>query len=196
MKKIIFAVTLSIFILCSNSTAKDNNNNLKKNKEKAIATAMEITSLRSTLARESVLNNTKITGKTFKAVCGKVGKRVKAISKEEGFKIRHAAIKNRNPANAATTGEVNLIQKISNNKKTQPIEDIVTIEDKRYHRITAPIFVERACLACHGDKDTRPDFIKKKYPEDKAYGFKEGDLRGIISISFPIALPMEESPNP
>ena len=61
----------------------------------------------------------------------------------------------------------------------------VEIEGKGYKRYVRPIFVEPACLACHGEKDKRPDFIVKKYPKDKAFDFKVGDLRGIISVMIP-----------
>ena len=48
-----------------------------------------------------------------------------------------------------------------------------------------PIFVEDACLACHGSKDKRPFFIVDKYPEDRAFDFKTGDLRGMVEVLFP-----------
>jgi hypothetical protein len=41
--------------------------------------------------------------------------------------------------------------------------------------------VEDACLACHGSEDTRPDFVKQGYPDDKAFDFEVGDLRGVYS---------------
>jgi hypothetical protein len=45
------------------------------------------------------------------------------------------------------------------------------------------------CLACHGDpqKDIQPavlQTISKLYPDDKAIGYKEGDLRGAWHIIF------------
>jgi hypothetical protein len=47
-----------------------------------------------------------------------------------------------------------------------------------FRRIT----VEPACLACHGPKDSRPQFVKDGYPYDRAYGFDVGDLRGLYSV--------------
>ncbi len=44
-----------------------------------------------------------------------------------------------------------------------------------YYRIP----VVEACLGCHGSQNSMPDFIIKKYPSDKAFGFKAGDLRGL-----------------
>ena len=47
------------------------------------------------------------------------------------------------------------------------------------------ITVESACLACHGAKADRPAFIQKRYPEDRAFDFEEGDLRGLYSVFVP-----------
>ena len=47
------------------------------------------------------------------------------------------------------------------------------------------ITVQPSCLACHGPKDERPAFVKKDYPEDRAYGFEDGDLRGIYAVFVP-----------
>ncbi len=52
-------------------------------------------------------------------------------------------------------------------------------EGVRYFRRIA---VEEACLACHGAKEERPEFVKQGYPEDRAYGFEVGDLRGLYSV--------------
>jgi hypothetical protein len=50
-----------------------------------------------------------------------------------------------------------------------------------FRRIT----VEPACLACHGKREARPEFVKKNYPQDKAFGFAAGDLRGVYSVFIP-----------
>ena len=42
-------------------------------------------------------------------------------------------------------------------------------------------------LQCHGEKEKiRPaikQYLEKRYPYDEAFGYKEGDLRGGISIT-------------
>jgi hypothetical protein len=47
------------------------------------------------------------------------------------------------------------------------------------------IDVQSSCLACHGSKDSRPAFVKEKYPADKAFNFKPGDLRGMDAVLIP-----------
>lgn len=159
---------------------------LAHKKDNAAADAEEIISMRSRLAREFIKPGVEVTEETFKRVCGAVGKRVKEISKSEGVVIRHAAVKFRNPANAATPAEAALIESFERDPKLKAIDEEDTVDGKKYFRVTRPIRVEAACLACHGEKDSRPEFIKKKYPDDSAYGFKKGDLRGIISVLIPL----------
>ena len=47
------------------------------------------------------------------------------------------------------------------------------------------IVVEPACLACHGEQSARPDFVLQGYPNDRAYGFAVGDLRGLYAVFVP-----------
>lgn len=155
-------------------------------KEEAQAAAAEITRLRSELALEALSSGVEMTPATFKAVCGTVAMRAKEIALEKGFKIRHAAVKNRNPKNGATAAELEIINGFTKSDALASVGAFITIEGQDFYRYSLPIFVEKACLSCHGEKDKRPAFIVKKYPEDTAYGYKEGDLRGIISVSFPV----------
>ena len=49
-----------------------------------------------------------------------------------------------------------------------------------------PIYAQPMCLACHGD-NISPSVkraIDIKYPDDKATGFEEGDLRGMFWLKF------------
>lgn len=53
----------------------------------------------------------------------------------------------------------------------------------------APIWTQKACLQCHGvigeTLTTKNEaFIKELYPNDKATGYKENDLRGMWVVNF------------
>lgn len=50
-----------------------------------------------------------------------------------------------------------------------------------YRRIN----VEPSCLACHGTTASRPAFVKDNYPDDKAFDFQVGDLRGMYAVFIP-----------
>lgn len=156
--------------------------------EKADATAYaeEIISMRSSLAKTFVLPGAEVNEDTFKKVCGAVGKRVKEINEKGDVKIRHAATKYRNLVNAATPEEAAVIERFAKEADLKEVSGTFEKDGKKFSRYTRPIYVESACLACHGEKDARPAFIKAKYPDDRAYGFKAGDLRGIISVVTPV----------
>jgi len=153
---------------------------------KAKQIADRITDMRSERAASLLEADVKITPDVFKSVCGAVKKKAMAIAKKEGLKIRHAAIKNRNPDHAATKADIKLHEYFSSNPDEEGVWEKVSLKEGEYIKYSRPVYVEEACLKCHGDKEKRPDFIKKKYPGDKAFGFKAGDLRGIIQVMVPL----------
>jgi len=66
--------------------------------------------------------------------------------------------------------------------KTFSPKDIKVVEEGDVTRVYKPLVAKAVCLKCHGS-DLSPkiaDAIKTAYPNDKATGFKEGDLRGVI----------------
>ncbi len=187
MKKLRFAVFAFVALLASGAIlAHGEDVPIKQKKTRAAENAAEIVKMRSSLARTFIKTDTVVTEETFKSVCGAVAKRVKEIAEKEGFTVRHASAKNRNPANAATAAELVLIDRFTTEPGVKELQDETLVNGKRFFRHTLPIYVEDACLSCHGAKEKRPDFIRTKYPEDKAYDFKTGDLRGIISILVPL----------
>jgi len=70
------------------------------------------------------------------------------------------------------------------------VQKIKEKDGKYYYRYYKPIIVKPLCLICHGNpKDMDPQIysiIRKKYPEDKAVGYKVGDLRGVVRVSIPV----------
>ena len=69
----------------------------------------------------------------------------------------------------------------------EPVAEIHEVDpatgELRYLR---PILVEPACLLCHGaEEELDPEVrrrLAERYPEDRATGFAEGDLRGAFSV--------------
>ncbi len=56
-----------------------------------------------------------------------------------------------------------------------------------------PILVDRRCLACHGDPASLDPEVQaqlaRRYPEDRATGYRVGDLRGAVSVRVPLPTP-------
>ncbi len=59
-----------------------------------------------------------------------------------------------------------------------------TYEAGKY-RYARPITVKAGCLKCHGKPDEAPAAVLEKYGSQKAFGYKIGDIRGIVSVKMP-----------
>ncbi len=53
------------------------------------------------------------------------------------------------------------------------------------YRYARPIFVKKSCLKCHGQPEDAPREVIEKYGSEKAFGYKVGDVRGIVSVKLP-----------
>jgi hypothetical protein len=99
----------------------------------------------------------------------------------------------RNPANAPDATDRSALEEwLASWNPAAPPEAVIkefTAEDGttevRYYR---PVPVMATCLACHGTGDEiAPDVrtaIERDYRQDEATGFREGDLRGAIVVTF------------
>jgi HAMP domain-containing protein len=57
-----------------------------------------------------------------------------------------------------------------------------TPEGFRYARA---LHHKASCIGCHGDPGRAPEDVKARYGTDHGFGFKEGDVAGIISVRLP-----------
>ncbi len=104
----------------------------------------------------------------------------------KGVSVRRTALKIRNQKNkpdAIDLKILNYYSKKAEEKKLSP-KDIEVVDTNSSTRVYKPLLIKPVCLKCHGDINKISDDIKtvlnKTYPQDKATGFKEGDLRGVI----------------
>ncbi|WP_017292729.1 Tll0287-like domain-containing protein [Geminocystis herdmanii] len=139
------------------------------------------------------------TKQTMKEVCRPVGMKAMELSKENGWQVKQIANKYRNPDHAPN----NLHDKIALAKFEQNSEligfwDRETINQETGTRYYRRIDVEATCLVCHGLKDSRPQFVQDGYPQDLAYNFKVGDLRGMYAVFIPddVKKVIQDSVNP
>ncbi len=118
-----------------------------------------------------------------------------SISEAFGVKIKRTTFKYRNPKNKPDKYEeeaLRYFEKFFKEGKKPPAHYVqkVKVGDKLVYRYYFPLKVLKLCLTCHGTpgKDIKPEVyeaIKKKYPEDKAIGYKEGDFRGVVRVEIP-----------
>jgi len=136
-------------------------------------------SLATTIGTDSVDQS------TFARVCKPVGKRAKSIAASNGWAVQQLARKYRNPAHRLDAEADSIYaQFVHDPEQTEAWLRTVRNETSgwRYFR---RITVEPTCLACHGAKEARPRFVKEGYPDDRAYGFESGDLRGLYAVFVP-----------
>ena len=87
----------------------------------------------------------------------------------------------RNPANAPDGFESASIQFFKSDKDRKYNDAL----EGGFYRYSQPIFVQQSCLKCHGDPKDAPPEVIEKYGDQKAFGYKVGDVRGIISVKLP-----------
>lgn len=85
-----------------------------------------------------------------------------------------------NPANQPDPWEAEAIATIKN----RGLDEYIEIHDGRY-RYARKIVDAASCIACHGDPATAPQDVTEQYGREHGYGFKVGDVAGIISVSLP-----------
>jgi len=87
----------------------------------------------------------------------------------------------RNPANAPDGFESTSIQVFKADKNLKYNDAF----EGNFYRYSQPIFVQESCLKCHGDPKDAPADVIAKYGDKRAFGYKLGDVRGIISVKLP-----------
>ena len=116
---------------------------------------------------------------------------VTSANDEFGFETGRTALRLRNPENAPDEWELKVLQQFQSQiaagtdpAKLEFAETVTTAEGDKLFRYIKPIMTADMCLGCHGT-DVKPDVkaeIARYYPEDKAMGFKLGELRGAFSL--------------
>lgn len=96
----------------------------------------------------------------------------------EGLKIGRVSVKNRNPNNTPKDWMNKYISDFQDKKIKSPY--IAVDIDSKHRGLLLPIMTMPMCLKCHGDNIEAglQKEILSRYPNDKAIGFKTGDIRG------------------
>jgi hypothetical protein len=153
---------------------------------KAVQEIEALDAMRSGLASTLKDQPQKPNLQTFKEVCQPVGMRAKQLSQENGWQVKQIATKYRNPAHAPNNlQETMALAKFEQNPELMGFWQRATLNGEEGTSYYRRIDVEATCLACHGAKNSRPQFVQDKYPQDLAFDFNVGDLRGMYSVFIP-----------
>ena len=107
----------------------------------------------------------------------------KSVAAKYGLEIKRVSDRNRNPDNTASEDELRFMEQykaqLANKENLKG-----RVEGDYFY---SPLVTNAMCLQCHGvpGKDIKPDVSAKLaelYPQDKASGYKDNELRGLLRI--------------
>lgn len=130
------------------------------------------------------------------SVCrDKAPQMAKAASEQTGWNIRRVSLRNRNPKAIPDTWERAALEEFD--RRAAAGETLTSLEksevvadgDKKMQRYMKALPTQEICISCHGAKDSLSvavaDQISKLYPEDKATGYRPGEIRGAVTLKRP-----------
>ncbi len=105
---------------------------------------------------------------------------------KSGFSFENVSDQPRNLEHLADEIELSAMDYFRQNPKEQVLFKPFNNAKKNgeeYYLYARPIWIEKHCLKCHGNREDAPPVVRDKY--DTAWNYKEGELRGILSIKLP-----------
>jgi hypothetical protein len=128
-------------------------------------------------------------------VCNTVAPHLaEAHSQMSGWQVARTSLKLRNPDNAPDAWEQAVLQEFERRKADgeEPMKllkaEVVEEEGRQVFRMMKAIPTAEVCTKCHGADLAEPVTAKldELYPDDRARGFKVGDLRGAFTLKKPL----------
>jgi len=128
-------------------------------------------------------------------VCSEIAQEVpREIAAQTGASIRRVSLRYRNPKNIPDEYERRKLEEFEQQHRARALADesfdVVREDGRQYLRYMRPILVGPMCVTCHGPREAIPSSVRavlaEKYPEDRATGYRSGDLRGAVSVKIPI----------
>ncbi|MEJ2608495.1 MAG: DUF3365 domain-containing protein [Candidatus Thiodiazotropha sp.] len=127
--------------------------------------------------------------------CEKVAPHIaEAHSQTSGWSVGRTSLKVRNQDNLPDAWESAVMEEFETRKAAgeDPMKllkaEVVEEQGKKVFRMMKAIPTGEVCLKCHGSDIEAPVSAKlnELYPQDKAVGFKLGDLRGAFTLKKPL----------
>src|SRR5690554_4040629 len=110
------------------------------------------------------------------------------VSSRTGWQVGRTSLLVRNPENTADAWENQQLkmfeQRLAAGEPAEQIEVLEVSTEGHTTRYMKAIVIEEACLACHGEAiaPVLSEQLYSLYPEDKARGYRLGQLRGALSL--------------
>ncbi len=130
------------------------------------------------------------------ACSDKAPKMAAAASQSTGWAIRRVSLKNRNPKASPDAWEKAALEDFDQRAlagetpATLEKVEFVTEGDTRTLRDIKALPTQGLCLNCHGTLENMAPEVKaqiaKTYPDDRAVGYREGQIRGALTVKRPL----------
>jgi hypothetical protein len=131
------------------------------------------------------------------AVCSvKAPEMAKAASEATGWNVRRVSLRNRNPKAVPDAWERAALEDFDRRAAageapaTLEKAEIVTENGRQSYRYMRALPTQPLCLNCHGLPEQLTPAVKEKlkalYPDDKAVGYRSGEIRGAMTIRKPV----------
>lgn len=123
-------------------------------------------------------------------LCHRAAQEITDSFKNDKQSVRRVSLQMRNFKNKPDLYEKEkLTLMMADHKRGKLKNEYYEIVDQggvKYFRYLAPILIKPPCLNCHGKKERLSPsvvkILKVKYPKDKAFNYRNGDLRGAFSV--------------
>jgi methyl-accepting chemotaxis protein len=86
-----------------------------------------------------------------------------------------------NPVNKPDAFETKALDRI----RAQRLAEYYEISPDSF-RFARTLYVKASCLPCHASAENAPADVKVRYGTERGFGFKEGEVAGIISVRLPV----------
>lgn len=130
------------------------------------------------------------------ACADKAPKMAAAASQSTGWSIRRVSLKNRNPKATPDAWERDALldfdSRVAAGESPATLEKVEFVNegDTRTLRYIKALPTQGLCLSCHGAPERISPEVKaqiaKNYPNDLAVGYREGQVRGALTIKRPL----------
>ncbi|TGL19004.1 DUF3365 domain-containing protein [Leptospira yanagawae] len=111
-----------------------------------------------------------------------------SIGNQANVQLKRITNRPRNPKNALTKEETEIFSMIENAKGKDGVFPIHLVSSDETVTVYVPITIQGQCIQCHGKteevQNETKEILSKLYPDDKAFGYNVGELRGLFSVTF------------
>jgi hypothetical protein len=132
-------------------------------------------------------------------VCTEKAPRINTrVSREEGWRVTRVSHRYRNPLlGMPDAWEQEVLQRFreraadGKSLKGMSYSEVVSEPQGRFFRYMQAIPMQEMCASCHGAPEQLAPEVKsvlqERYPNDRATGFRPGELRGAFSVKQPLS---------